>query len=59
MKSVAIIGACITGLTAAFCLQRKGVPSRLIEADALKNFFRNEQSHIAGQPGFAGFHRRR
>jgi oxygen-dependent protoporphyrinogen oxidase len=34
MKSVAIIGGGITGLTAAFCLQQRGVPVRLLEAAA-------------------------
>ena len=32
MSSVAIIGAGITGLTAAFCLQRKGIPVTVYEA---------------------------
>jgi oxygen-dependent protoporphyrinogen oxidase len=32
MKSIAIIGAGITGLTAAFCLKRKGIPVTLYEA---------------------------
>ena len=32
MNSVAIIGGGITGLTAAFCLQRKGIPVTLYEA---------------------------
>jgi protoporphyrinogen/coproporphyrinogen III oxidase len=32
MKSVAIIGAGITGLTAAFCLKRKGIPITIYEA---------------------------
>ncbi|HTV39647.1 MAG TPA: protoporphyrinogen oxidase [Candidatus Sulfotelmatobacter sp.] len=32
MKRVAIIGAGITGLTAAFCLQRKGIPVTVYEA---------------------------
>ncbi len=32
MKSVAIIGGGITGLTAGFCLQRKGVPVTVYEA---------------------------
>src|ERR1051326_6303040 len=32
MPSVAIIGAGITGLTAAFCLQRKGIPVTVYEA---------------------------
>ena len=32
MKPVAIIGAGITGLTAGFYLQRKGVPVTLYEA---------------------------
>jgi phytoene dehydrogenase-like protein len=34
MKSVAIIGAGITGLTAAFYLKRKGVPVTVYAADA-------------------------
>ncbi len=34
MKSVAIIGAGITGLTTAFCLKRKGIPVTLYEAGA-------------------------
>jgi oxygen-dependent protoporphyrinogen oxidase len=33
MRTVAIVGAGITGLTAAFCLKRKGVPVTLYEAD--------------------------
>ena len=32
MRSVAIIGAGITGLTAGFCLQRKGIPVTVYEA---------------------------
>ena len=32
MKSVAIIGAGITGLTAAFCLKRRGIPVMVYEA---------------------------
>jgi predicted NAD/FAD-binding protein len=32
MKSVAIIGAGITGLTAAFYLKRKGIPVTVYEA---------------------------
>ena len=32
MKPVAVIGAGITGLTAAFCLRRKGVPVTVYEA---------------------------
>ncbi len=32
MKPVAVIGAGITGLTAAFCLQRKGIPFTVYEA---------------------------
>jgi protoporphyrinogen/coproporphyrinogen III oxidase len=32
MKSVSVIGAGITGLTAAFCLKRKGVPVTVYEA---------------------------
>lgn len=34
MKPVAIIGAGITGLTAAFCLKRKGVPVTVYEANS-------------------------
>ncbi|HTA94607.1 MAG TPA: FAD-dependent oxidoreductase, partial [Verrucomicrobiae bacterium] len=34
MKSVAIIGAGITGLTAAFYLKRKGVPVTVYETGA-------------------------
>lgn len=33
MSSVAIIGAGITGLTAGFCLQRKGIPVTVYESD--------------------------
>ena len=32
MKSVAIIGAGVTGLTAAFCLKRRGIPVTVYEA---------------------------
>jgi len=34
MKPVAIIGAGITGLTAAFCLKREGIPATVYEAGA-------------------------
>lgn len=33
MESVAIIGAGITGLTAGFCLQRRGIPATVYESD--------------------------
>ena len=34
MKSVAIIGAGVTGLTAAFCLKRRGIPVTVYESSA-------------------------
>ena len=48
MTSVAIIGAGITGLTAAFYLQRKGIPVTVYEASGRVSGFPDDLGPLFG-----------